>query len=284
MRLRSEDRSTLDRIRDLTVFTAHGTREVPDVAQVTLQDGPTVIEHENRARQIMVASNLAPGAALGDVASAAKSIVAGLQLPPGYTVVYDGQMKTFKEQNDAFSSAFGLAFIFIFMVLASQFESLKHPLTIMVSLPLALVGALLGLVFTGNHLSLGAMIGVILLMGLVTKNAILLVDGTLQHLGVGEYPRTALMKAGPRRLRPILMTSAAMAIGMLPTALGRGLGSEFRAPMAIAVIGGVLTSTQLTLLVVPVVFAGMERLLPGRRKTLAPAPEQAERDPATAAA
>ena len=130
----------------------------------------------------------------------------------------------------------------------------------MVSLPLALVGALLGLVVTGYHLSLGAMIGIILLMGLVTKNAILLVDGALQHLRAGDSVDEALLKAGPRRLRPILMTSAAMAIGMVPTAMGKGLGSEFRAPMAIAVIGGVITSTFLTLLVVPVVFAGMERV------------------------
>src|SRR5947199_15865 len=156
--------------------------------------------------------------------------------------------------------AFALAFVFIFMVLASQFESLKHPFTIMVSLPLALIGALLGLLLTGKHLSLGAMIGVILLMGRVTKNAILLVDGALQRLREGDDVVTALMKAGPRRLRPILMTSFAMAIGMVPTAIGTGIGSEFRSPMAIAVIGGVITSTVLTLLVVPVIFAGVEKL------------------------
>jgi multidrug efflux pump subunit AcrB len=107
---------------------------------------------------------------------------------------------------------------------------------------------------------MGAMIGIILLMGLVTKNAILLVDGALQYLREGATVDEALMKAGPRRLRPILMTSAAMAIGMVPTAIGKGVGSEFRAPMAIAVIGGVITSTFLTLLVVPVVFAAMERI------------------------
>jgi multidrug efflux pump subunit AcrB len=177
-----------------------------------------------------------------------------------------------------------LAFIFIYMLLASQFESLRHPLTIMVSVPLALVGALLSLVGTGYHLSLGAMIGVILLIGLVTKNAILLVDGALQHLRAGASVDEALMKAGPRRLRPILMTSAAMAIGMLPTALGTGVGSEFRAPMAICVIGGVITSTFLTLLVVPVVFAGFERLTlwssraaPATLPVLPPEPQQQDK-------
>jgi len=154
------------------------------------------------------------------------------------------------------------------MVLASQFESFKHPFTIIASVPLALIGALLGLLATGFTLTLGAMIGIILLMGLVTKNAILLVDGALQNLRAGDDLDTALLKAGPRRLRPILMTSVAMAIGMVPTAVGRGQGYEFRAPMAIAVIGGVITSTFLTLLVVPVVFAFFERFGRSRKEPI----------------
>jgi hydrophobe/amphiphile efflux-1 (HAE1) family protein len=259
VRLAEKDRATPEKVRQLEVYTPRGLRPVTDVAQVDLKDGPSVIEHENRERQIAVYSQLA-GAALGDVAVKLKQRVADKPLPAGYSVIYDGEMKNLDEQNDAFGTALGLAFVFIYMVLASQFESLKHPFTIMVSLPLALIGALLGLVVTGFHLSLGAVIGVILLMGLVTKNAILLVDGALQYLRDGASVDEALLKAGPRRLRPILMTSAAMAIGMVPTAVGTGLGAEFRAPMAISIIGGVITSTFLTLLVVPVVFAGMERL------------------------
>jgi hydrophobic/amphiphilic exporter-1 (mainly G- bacteria), HAE1 family len=260
VRLAEQDRSTPERVRQLEVLTPQGLRPVTDVAQVELRDGPAVIQHFDRQRQIAIFAGLAPGTPLGDVAKEVRARVAAANLPAGYSVTFDGEMRDLDEQAAAFSAAFGLAFIFIYMVLASQFESFKHPFTIMVSLPLALVGALLGLVVTGNHLSLGAMIGVILLMGLVTKNAILLVDGALQNLRAGCSVDEALMKAGPRRLRPILMTSAAMAIGMVPTAVGRGLGSEFRAPMAIAVIGGVITSTFLTLLVVPVVFAAMERL------------------------
>jgi multidrug efflux pump subunit AcrB len=171
-------------------------------------------------------------------------------------------MKILGEQNDAFALVFVLAFAFVYMVLASQFESFKHPFTIMASVPLALIGALLALVVTGWSLTMGAMIGLILLMGLVTKNAILLVDQALQNLRAGDDLDTALVKAGPRRLRPILMTSAAMAIGMVPTALGRGQGFEFRAPMAVGVIGGVITSTFLTLFVVPLVFAVFEKLTP----------------------
>jgi hydrophobe/amphiphile efflux-1 (HAE1) family protein len=260
VRLAERDRKSPDRIRQMDIFSAKGPRTLADVAQVTLQDGPSVIEHENRERQIAVSSQLGQGAALGEIAQTLRKQIAANPLPPGYGIVYDGQMKTFDEQNEAFGGAFALAFVFIFMVLASQFESLKHPFTIMVSLPLALIGARLALLLTGRNLSLGAMIGIILLMGLVTKNAILLVDGALQHLREGDTVDAALLKAGPRRLRPILMTSLAMAIGMVPTAVGTGTGSEFRSPMAIAVIGGVITSTFLTLLVVPVVFAGIEKL------------------------
>ncbi|WP_224247412.1 efflux RND transporter permease subunit [Hyalangium gracile] len=266
VRLAEKDRATPEKVRQLEVFTPRGLRPVTDVAEVDLKDGPSVIEHENRERQIAVYAQLGKGAALGDIARQLKAKVAETPPQAGYSIIYDGEMKNLDEQNAAFGSAFLLAFVFIYMVLASQFESLKHPFTIMVSLPLALVGALLGLVVTGHHLSLGAMIGVILLMGLVTKNAILLVDGALQHLRAGDSVDEALLKAGPRRLRPILMTSAAMAIGMVPTAVGQGLGAEFRAPMAISVIGGVITSTFLTLLVVPVVFAGMERVGFFRRK------------------
>ncbi|HEX5749010.1 MAG TPA: efflux RND transporter permease subunit [Archangium sp.] len=259
VRLSERDRATPERVRQLMIGTPKGLVPVTDVAKVELRDGPSVIEHENRQRQLAIYSQL-NGAALGDVAAELKKKIAEKPLAPGYSLIYDGQIKMMSEQNDAFATAFLLAFVFIYMVLASQFESFKHPFTIMVSLPLALVGALLGLVFGGYHVSMGAMIGIILLMGLVTKNAILLVDGALQYLREGATVDEALMKAGPRRLRPILMTSAAMAIGMVPTAIGKGVGSEFRAPMAIAVIGGVITSTFLTLLVVPVVFAAMERL------------------------
>ncbi|MFL5312573.1 MAG: efflux RND transporter permease subunit, partial [Myxococcales bacterium] len=260
VRLSERDRRSPDNVRRMDLFTARGVRQLEDVAQVALQDGPSVIEHENRERQVAVMANLSAGAALGDIATRLKKEVGAHAFKPGYQVYWDGQIKSLDEQNDAFGAAFALAFVFIFMVLASQFESLKHPFTIMVSLPLALVGARLGLLLAGKNLSLGAMIGVILLMGLVTKNAILLVDGALQHIREGDAVDVALLKAGPRRLRPILMTSFAMAIGMVPTAIGTGTGSEFRSPMAIAVIGGVITSTALTLLVVPVIFAGIEKL------------------------
>jgi preprotein translocase subunit SecF len=152
-----------------------------------------------------------------------------------------------------------LGVVFIYIVLASQFESFIHPLTIMLTLPLALVGAIVGLFVTKNTMAMGAMIGIILLMGLVTKNAILLVDRAIVRVREqGETPLQAILEAGPERLRPIIMTSAAMVLGMLPTAVSNGDGSEFRAPMAIAVIGGVVSSTLLSLVVVPACYLAIE--------------------------
>src|SRR5581483_3826184 len=141
------------------------------------------------------------------------------------------------------------------------FESFIHPLTIMLTLPLAMVGAFVALFLWGTPIAMGSMIGIILLMGLVTKNAILLLDRAIVRVREhGETPLHAVLEAGPERLRPILMTSAAMILGMLPTAISKGEGSEFRAPMAVAVIGGVISSTLLSLIVVPAFYLAIENL------------------------
>ena len=164
---------------------------------------------------------------------------------------------------DAFKNiAFALviAVIMVYMILAAQFESFVHPFTIMFSLPVSLIGALGLLLITGERISIFSLIGIIMLMGLVTKNAILLVDYTITLRGRGMSRDEALMKAGPVRLRPIIMTTAAMVFGMLPTALKIGEGAEQRAPMAIAVIGGLITSTLLTLVVIPVVYTLVDDL------------------------
>lgn len=292
VRLAEKDRATPELVRTMEIFTPTGVRSVSDVATVQMGETPSVIEHFNRERRVMVIASPGEGASLGEVASLLKKQLAQSPAPPGYSFFFDGQMKTLDEQNSAFALVFVLAFVFVYMVLASQFESFKHPFTIMVSVPLALIGAALGLVFGGWSITLGAMIGLILLMGLVTKNAILLVDQILQNLRAGDDLNHAILKAGPRRLRPILMTSAAMAIGMVPTAVGRGQGFEFRAPMAVAVIGGVITSTFLTLLVVPLVFAVIEKLTPPSMRihkaddetvTETPSPKPAHSSPSAAA-
>jgi hydrophobe/amphiphile efflux-1 (HAE1) family protein len=283
VRLDEKDRASPEALKDVEVFTPMGPRAVGDVATIATRQGPSVIEHFNRERRVMVIASPSAHASLGEVVKRLNEGIKAAPPPLGYSYFFDGQMKLLGEQNDAFSLVFLLAFAFVYMVLASQFESFKHPFTILVSVPLALIGALLALFLTGWSLTLGAMIGLILLMGLVTKNAILLVDQTLQNLRAGDDLDTAILRAGPRRLRPILMTSAAMAIGMLPTALGRGQGFEFRAPMAIGVIGGVITSTLLTLFVVPLVFAVFEKLTPRKLRTHALDAEPAPPDTAAPA-
>lgn len=260
VRLAAADRDSSADLGRLELRSALGAVRLYQVATLSPSEGPSVVEHESRARQIAVTGQMGPGASLGKVVTALRASLGDHKLPEGYSLIWNGQQKDMAEMQGSIALALGLAIVFIYMVLASQFESFIHPLTIMLSLPLALIGAVLGLAVTGNTLGMGANIGVILLMGLVTKNAILLVDGALVRMREGDSPAAALRDAGPRRLRPILMTSAAMVLGMLPTALGRGMGSEFRSPMAISVIGGVITSTLLTLWVVPVVFLAVERV------------------------
>ncbi|HEY1587133.1 MAG TPA: efflux RND transporter permease subunit, partial [Polyangia bacterium] len=260
VRLQRSDRATPDDLRAVTLSTPRGPVKLGDVARFERGEGPQVIEREDRSRQIQIWA--APrGRALGDVITDMEPRMKALHLPKDVTYAYDGQVRMMRENNDAVSMALLLAVIFIYIVLASQFESFIHPLTIMLTLPLALVGAIVALFLTNNTMAMGTMIGIILLMGLVTKNAILLIDRAIVRVREhGESPMQAILEAGPERLRPILMTSAAMVLGMLPTALGNGEGSEFRAPMAVAVIGGVISSTLLSLVVVPVFYLAIERV------------------------
>lgn len=258
VRLDASYRADEGALANITLPTAKGPIKLGDVVTITRSDGPQVIERENRNRQITVWA--APiGRPLGDVAKEFQPQIARLALPAGMSIFYDGQLRLMNENNTNMALALLLGVVFIYIVLASQFESFIHPLTIMVTLPLALVGGILALFLTNNTLAMGALIGIVLLMGLVTKNAILLVDRAIVRVrDHGETPLMAIWQAGPERLRPILMTSAAMVLGMLPTAIGNNEGSEFRAPMAIAVIGGVVSSTLLSLVVVPVVYLAIE--------------------------
>ena len=260
VRLRKSDRATPDDLRLLTLTTPRGAIKLGDVARFTRGEGPQVIEREDRNRQIQIWAT-PRGRPLGDIITDMEPRMKALTLPKDVTYAYDGQVRMMKENNEAVGLALMLAVIFIYIVLASQFESFIHPLTIMLTLPLALVGAIVALFLTNNTMAMGTMIGIILLMGLVTKNAILLIDRAIVRVREhGEAPLQAVLEAGPERLRPILMTSAAMVLGMLPTALGNGEGSEFRGPMAVAVIGGVISSTLLSLVVVPVFYLAIEGL------------------------
>lgn len=243
------------------------TVRLGDVSRVTEALGESQINRTDRMRQITVTA-AALGRPLAQVVEDVDKQLADI-VPEGYEAKWFGMVRDMQDSNRAFALAFAVAALFIYIVLASQFESFIHPVTIMLSLPLATIGAFLGLFLHGSAVSMGSQIGMILLMGLVTKNAILLVDAAIQQQRLGFGPREAMLEAGPRRLRPILMTTAAMVLGMLPTAMNKGIGSEFRGPMAIAVIGGVISSTILTLIVVPVVYLGIERFRRGARLVIA---------------
>lgn len=262
VRLQERFRNRVEDIQQLTVRNSRGELvPLQNVTRIREQAGPVQINRFSRARQITVLANLGKGKVLGEATLELRDVVKELNLPPGYSVEFVGQAQTMAESFGYLLFSLFLAVIVVYMVLASQFESFIHPFTIMLSLPLSVIGALGALVATGQTLSIFTMIGIIMLMGLVTKNAILLVDytNTLRDRD-GMERKAALLKAGPTRLRPILMTTLAMIFGMLPIALGRGAGSESRAPMATAIIGGLTTSTLLTLIVVPVVYTLLDDL------------------------
>jgi len=230
--------------------------EVGELVEPFPEDAPAQIDREDRTRIVTVLANL-EGMALGQGQELVRTMIKGT-LPEGVAMKFGGQGELMMESFGYMIEALLLAIAIIYMVLAAQFESFLHPITIMVSLPLSLVGALGGLLLVGQTLSIMSFIGIIMLMGLVTKNAILLVDNANQRRARDVPIREAVIEAGAVRLRPILMTTAAMIFGMLPIALALGEGSEMRAPMGVCVIGGLITSTLLTLLVVPAVYSAFE--------------------------
>ncbi len=229
------------------------------IAELVETGSPEQIRRLNLQRRISVTAN-AQGRAGGEVGRDAQEIAMGMQLPPGYRFDVGGGQRQLNETAAAAGAALGLAVIFIYLVLASQFGSFLQPIAIMTSLPLSLIGVFLALLLTGTTLNLFSMIGFIMLMGLVTKNAILLVDFANRGIRAGHGVRQALLDAGQVRLRPILMTTLAMIFGMLPMAIGGGTGGELLAPMGRAVIGGVITSTVLTLVIVPVFYYYLFRI------------------------
>jgi HAE1 family hydrophobic/amphiphilic exporter-1 len=235
-----------------------GLVSLADLVTITPAKGPTQIERQARQRQVMIYANL-EDLPLGE----AQKVVQGLadkNLQAGMSTAFLGDVEAMQDSFKDMTQALILAIVLIYIILASQFESFLHPFTIMFSLPFSVIGAFGGLLISGYSLSLMAMIGIIMLMGLVTKNAILLVDRANQNIARGMPRIDALIDAGSVRLRPILMTTAAMIFGMTPVALALSKGSEIRAPMATCVIGGLITSTALTLVVIPVIYSLMDGL------------------------
>jgi len=239
--------------------------QLGQVAHVSESTGSTQINRRDLMREVAINANTY-GRSVGEVSGDIRKVLDGMQLPPGYSYQFGGSTKNMAESFGYAMSALAMAVIFIYMILASQFKSFLQPLALMTSLPLTLIGVVLALMMFGSSLSMFSIIGVVMLMGLVTKNAILLVDFAIRSREAGMERTEALLMAAKVRLRPILMTTLAMVFGMVPLAFALTEGSEQRAPMGQAVIGGVITSSLLTLVVVPVVYCYMDDLAQWMRK------------------
>ncbi len=262
-------------------------REVADVRAGT---SPQSIERRSLERQVTISAGVLPGHSMGDVAASAREAIDAVGLPAGYRAVFTGDVQNLEETKGFVGAALLLAVVFIYLILASLFGSFFQPLAIMLALPLSFLGVALALWLTKGNLNVMTMIGIVMLMGLVTKNGILLVD-FVNHERERGVPRTeAVLTSARVRVRPIIMTTMAMIFGMIPLALALGEGSEQRAPMAHAVIGGLITSTLLTLFVVPVVYTLLDDAVSwvrnrGRRgKPTRPQPVPVEHIPEAAAA
>ncbi|MCX5765103.1 MAG: efflux RND transporter permease subunit [Gemmatimonadetes bacterium] len=258
VRLASDARSKQSDIQRLPIVVAGlgGGRSVMplgQIATVTSGLGPALISHLDRENVVVVEANV-QGRSIGEVNQDISKALAGLALPAGYRITAGGEVKDQQEVFGKIFAALGVAVLLMYLILVMQFGSFLEPIAIMVSLPLSLIGVVLALILTGGTLNIMSMIGVILLMGIVAKNAILLIDFAKwgQENGLGR--EDAIVEAGRVRLRPIMMTTLALVAGMIPVALGNGEGADFRAPLGRAIIGGVITSTFLTLLVIPTIY------------------------------
>lgn len=260
------DRSDVNEVSGLVVGTQNGAPVyLKDVATVSLAAAPNEIHRKDKQRVVTVDANLASGYSQGNMQNEVTRVAAAI--PAGSSRInVGGTGMMMAESNKYMGAALALSVILVYMLMAALFESLTTPFVIWLSLPQALVGALLGLMVTNKALSVVSMIGIIMLMGLVTKNAILLIDYTNTLRSRGMDRTAAILKAGPTRLRPVMMTTFAMIGGMLPTAMAVSKGSEMRQPMAIAVIGGLILSTLLTLLVIPSTYALFDDMVSGSQK------------------
>ena len=253
------DRDSIKKIENLTITSPLGSQiSLKQVANISYDQGPIKINRENQLRVASVTSNILDrdvGSVVGDI----KDKLEKFDMPSGYFIEYGGSYKQMQDTFGTLALALALGILLVYMVMASQFESLIHPFIVMFELPLAFIGIGLALFITGESLSLPSFMGVIMLAGIVVNNAIVLIDyvNQLRKKGMSEFD--ALVEGGTTRLRPILITSITTILGMLPMALARQEGSEMMRPMAIAVIGGLLIATLLTLVVIPVIYSLVEK-------------------------
>ncbi|MFC4654265.1 efflux RND transporter permease subunit [Rheinheimera marina] len=277
VRIKPEERMTVQDLERLPLLSSKTGAMIPleQVATVSVGKGPAVIEHLDRESMMAVSANI-QGRSFGEVDADARKLLKQIPFPPGYDVIRGGQSRDQEEVFGGILSALGLAVLLMYLILVVQFHSFLAPVSIMMSLPLSLIGVVLALLIAGSTLNLMSLIGVVMLMGIVVKNAILLIDCARKKEAEGFSLDESLVMAGRERLRPILMTTFALVAGMLPVAIGFGEGSAFYKPLGISVIGGVITSTVLTLLVVPTFYDSLEtakRKLKARFKKRAVTPQ-----------
>jgi hydrophobic/amphiphilic exporter-1 (mainly G- bacteria), HAE1 family len=266
-RMRAED------VGAITLINHYGQSiRLNQLAKIYYGKGPSVVSRKDRERLVTVAANMSGEVPLGQVNAEVEKGIAAAGIPDGVRIFYGGESENMRDMFSDMSIALSMAVLFVYIIMVSLFESYVHPFTIMFSLPMALVGALAGLALTNTTLNMFSLIGIIMLMGLVTKNAILLVDFTNALRVRGMAMREALIEAGKIRLRPIVMTTATMIFGMMPLALALGSGSEMRQGMAVVVVGGLISSTLLTLVLIPVIYTyvdGLRSRLPALFKRVA---------------
>ncbi|MEH7828536.1 efflux RND transporter permease subunit [Gemmobacter denitrificans] len=261
VRLNDATRNDIARIAALKVPTlSGGTVPLNAVAEIIISQGPSMVERLNRERKATIGANLPVGVALDTADAAFQQAIDSLNLPPSVRITKSGDAEIQAEMNQSFGNAMLMGLMLVLSVLILLFRSVIQPFTILFSLPLAIGGVAAALILTQSALSMPVMIGILMLMGIVTKNAILLVDFAIEMQARGMDRFAAVIEAGHKRAQPIVMTSIAMSAGMLPSALGVGEGGAFRAPMATAVIGGIIVSTVLSLIVVPAFYLIMDDL------------------------
>jgi HAE1 family hydrophobic/amphiphilic exporter-1 len=252
-----DDPAALSRL--LVPSAKQGLIRLDSIAKLERGLGPSRIDRYNRQFSVNLYANVPPGHSLGESAAATQSIINELAMPPGYSMAFSGQVKILEETTTNMLLAFGLASIFMYMVLAAQFESLAHPFVILLTLPLSIPFALLSLIVTGRSLNLFSALGVLLLLGIVKKNGILQIDYMNRLRAAGYSVHDAVIEANRVRFRPILMTTLSIVAGLIPTALGVGAGASQRSAIAVTIIGGQMLCLLLTLLVVPVGYSYVEQ-------------------------
>ncbi|MFP4082177.1 MAG: efflux RND transporter permease subunit [Candidatus Aminicenantes bacterium] len=262
VRFKEKFRDSLDDIRNIPILTpTNKVIHLDQVAEITQGEGPIRITRENQARQVAVTANIA-GRDLGSVIRDIRARIAGMEraLPPGYFIEFGGEFEQMQEAFMIMAGAFALATLLVYMIMASQFESFIHPFVIMFTIPLALIGVILALLITGKAVNLPSLIGFVMLAGIAVNNGIVMVDYINQLWRKGIEKKEAILQGCTVRLRPVLITACTTILGMLPMALSTSEGAEMRAPMAIAVIGGLVATTFLTLFVIPIIYSVVNRV------------------------